>query len=220
MLFGSDLVWAVIQVVFWGFFALPLLWASARAIGHPVAQRTAPWLDAVADGIDRLNRALGTVTFAAALGLVLVQIAVVLLRYVFRIGLIELQELIIYGHALLFMAGSGYALLRGAHVRVDIFYRDAPPPRKALVNVLGVYLLLMPSMALLFYVAWPYVGASWLVLEGSKEASGLPVYPLKTLLLVFPVSVMLQGWALVVRSLRGAPLEERTLDQMAVGAPQ
>ncbi|MGF1456089.1 MAG: TRAP transporter small permease subunit [Alphaproteobacteria bacterium] len=204
LIFNNDITWTVLQVLFWSFFALPLIWAALQAAGSSAAAaRLDGLLDWASWVILTKNKMLGTVALWAALALVLVQIAVVILRYVFRIGLIELQELILYLHASLFMLASGFALLREAHVRVDIFYRAAPAVWKAAVNLAGVYLLLMPSMALLFYVAWPYVGASWEIFEGSKETSGLPVYPLKSMILVFAVSVMLQGWVLAVDSLRG-----------------
>ncbi len=203
LIFNNDVTWWMIQVLFWSFFALPLVWAVLGRVQPATAQAMDRVLEGLGRTISGLNHALGVVGLMAALALVLVQIAVVILRYVFRVGLIELQELILYFHASLFMIASGYALLREAHVRVDIFYREAPTRWKNTVNLIGVYLLLMPSMALLFYVAWPYVGASWAVLEGSKETSGLPVYPLKTMILIFSVSVMLQGWVLAMDSLRG-----------------
>ncbi len=201
LVFNSDATWALIQIVFWGFFVLP---PAAVLLGLVLPDLVRPlWnlLLSQADWADRINGMLGTLTAWCALGLVLVQLAVVVLRYVFGVSLVELQEFILYLHAALFMMAGGYALLKDAHVRVDIFYRDAPTRTKAAINAAGVYLLLMPSMALMFYVAWPYVGASWEILEQSREASGLPVYPLKTMILIFALSLLMQGWALAARSL-------------------
>lgn len=155
----------------------------------------------IARGIDRINHAIGSVVAWIALAMVLAQFLVVLLRYVFGLGLLELQESIIYMHGLLFMLGSGYALMRDAHVRVDVFYRRASERARSWVNLCGVLLLLWPLCAMIFYVAWPYVGAAWAVREGSREASGIPgIYLLKTVILVFAALMFAQGLSLALRS--------------------
>ena len=92
----------------------------------------------VADGIDRLIAAIGRAVAWLALAIVLVQFAVVLLRYAFGIGSIWLSESVIYGHATMFMLASAWTLQTGGHVRVDIFYADASPRTKAMVDLAGI----------------------------------------------------------------------------------
>ena len=158
-------------------------------------------LDTLATRIDRLNDWIGRTTAWVALLMVLVQFTVVVMRYVFGIGSIMMQESVIYMHAFLFMVGAGYTLLRGGHVRVDVFYRDAKDHTKAWVDVLGVIFFLVPVCTLIAYYSWPYIHTSWSVFEGSKETSGIQaVYLLKTVLLVFCVLVSVQGVSLAVRS--------------------
>jgi len=86
---------------------------------------------ALADRIDRLNAAIGRTVAWACLLVVVVQFAVVVMRYVFGAGSIWLTETIIYGHATLFMLAAAWTLREGGHVRVDIFYADAGPHRRA-----------------------------------------------------------------------------------------
>ena len=69
--------------------------------------------------------------------MVLVQFALVLMRYVFGVGNVLIQESMWYMHGTLFMAAAGYTLLQDGHVRVDIFYREASARRKALVDLFG-----------------------------------------------------------------------------------
>ena len=76
-----------------------------------------------------------------------VQFAVVVLRYAFGIGSIWLSESVIYGHAAMFMLAAAWTLQAGGHVRVDIFYADASPRTKAMVDLLGSLLLLLPFVA-------------------------------------------------------------------------
>ena len=50
---------------------------------------------------------------------------VVVLRYVFGISFIWMQETYVWMHAFIFMLGAGYAYLNDDHVRIDIIYRNA-----------------------------------------------------------------------------------------------
>jgi len=81
-------------------------------------------------------------------------------------------------------------------VRVDIFYADMPAKKRALTDLLGTLLFLVPFCIFLLVIAWPYVAGSWKLLEGSREAGGLPlVFLLKSLILVLPA--LLLGQALI-----------------------
>ena len=155
----------------------------------------------LADRIDRLNGAIGRGAAWLALFIVLVQFAVVVLRYAWGTGSIWLQESIIYAHAAMFMLAAGWVLQTGAHVRVDIFYADASPRQKAIIDLLGTLLLLLPFAAVLIWFSVPYVARSFAILERSREASGVPfVYLLKSLIPIFAVLLVLQGFAQAIRA--------------------
>ena len=152
--------------------------------------------------IDAVNNVVGRAVSWLAIVMVLVQFVVVLMRYVFGLGSIMMQESVVYMYAVIFMAGAGYTLLRDGHVRIDIFYRGADRRRKALVNLCGVVIFLIPVSLLIWIKSFPYVASSWRVLEGSKETSGIPaVFLLKTIILVFAALLLLQGVSLAIRSL-------------------
>ncbi len=160
--------------------------------------------------IDAINRAVGRALSWSILVMVLMQFAVVIMRYVFGIGSVWVQEGITYVYATSFMATAGYALLRDGHVRVDIFYRGAAPTTKAVVDIVGTLIFLWPVTGLLIWVGLPYVVRSFAILEGSREAGGLPIlYLLKAEILFFAVAMALQGLSLTIRSafvLAGRPL--------------
>jgi len=165
-------------------------------------------LATIADSIDRLIAAIGRAVMWLALAVVLLQFAVVVLRYAFGIGSIWLSESVLYAHAALFMLAAAWTLQVNGHVRVDVFYADASPRAKALVDLLGALLLLLPFMAVIAWFALPYVSRSWAILERSPEASGIPaVFLLKTLIPLFALLMALQGVAQAIRAalvLRGA----------------
>ena len=133
--------------------------------------------------------------------LLLITCVVVVLRYVFDSGSIALQESVTYAHATLFMLAMAVTLRRGGHVRVDVFYSKFSPKTQALVDVLGTLVFLLPVCTLIVVFSWDYVVNSWAIKESSAEASGIPaVYLLKTLLLVMPVMLMLQGVAEMLKN--------------------
>lgn len=158
-------------------------------------------LTALARSIDAFNGMVGRAISWIAVPMVLIQVIIVLMRYVFGIGSIMLQESVVYMHAILFMATVGYTLLHDGHVRIDIVYREASPRTKALIDLTGTLIFLIPVCILIGWVSWPYVAASWRVLEGSKETSGIPgVFLLKSLILLFTVLLAAQGFSMAIRS--------------------
>jgi len=159
-------------------------------------------LERIAKAIDLVNDWIGRGLAWLTLGMVLVTFVVVLLRYVFGIGWTVLQESIVYMHAFVFMGCAGFALVHNGHVRCDIFYGAASARGKALIDIIGTFLFLIPMCVLVFWVSWPYVVASWAVLEGSPEGRmGIPaVFLLKTLIVVFAGLLAVQAVALVLHS--------------------
>jgi TRAP-type mannitol/chloroaromatic compound transport system permease small subunit len=159
-------------------------------------------IQGLARAIERLNETIGASVAWLALAVVLVEFTVVLMRYVFGVGSVKMQESIVYMHAIVFMVAAGYTLLHNGHVRCDIFYAAASPRRQALVDLIGVAIFLLPTCALIAWVAWPYVAQAWAVREGSPEGSlGIPgVFVLKSVILVFAGLVALQGVALALHS--------------------
>ncbi len=137
--------------------------------------------------------------------MVLVTFVVVVLRYVFDAGLIWLQESVVWMHAFVFMMGAAYTLQQEEHVRVDIFYREMSAKRRALTDLIGVIIFLLPLCVFLGWKAFDFVAVSWRLQEASRESGGLP-YPLipllKSILVAMPVTVALQGMALAGRCIQ------------------
>lgn len=158
-------------------------------------------MSALAGRIDRLNAAIGHGAAWLALAVVLLQFALVVARYLFGLGSVWLTETVIYAHATLFMLAAAWTLSAGGHVRVDIFYAEASGRTKALVELIGALLLLLPFMFVLIWLSVPYAARSWAILEHSQETSGLPIiFALKTLIPLFALLMALQGVAQAIRA--------------------
>jgi TRAP-type mannitol/chloroaromatic compound transport system permease small subunit len=155
----------------------------------------------LADLIDRFNTAIGRSVAWLALVIVLLQFVLVVARYILGFGSIWLTETVLYAHATMFLLAAAWTLRAGGHVRVDVFYAEATPRTRALVDFIGALLLLLPFMAVVVWFSVPYAARSWAVLERSRESSGLPfVYLLKSLIPVFAAMMALQGVAQMIRT--------------------
>ena len=160
-------------------------------------------MDRLIELLENLAEMTGRAVSWATLLMVIITFLVVILRYLFDIGWIAMQESTTYLHAAVFMLGAAFTLKHEGHVRVDIFHRSMSARGKAWVDLAGTLLLLVPVCGFIFWISWQYVGDSWSVLEGSREAGGIPgVFLLKSLILLFPLTLMLQAVASVLRNLQ------------------
>lgn len=153
------------------------------------------------DRLEAVNRAVGRAVAWTALLMVLVQFAVVVLRYVFGVSYVWAGESVMYLHATLFMLGAGYTALVDEHVRVDIFYARLGDRGKAAVDLFGALVFLLPAMAVLAWWSWPSVRNAWAVREGAISVGGIPAsFLLKTLIPAFAALLTLQGVASAARA--------------------
>ncbi len=159
-------------------------------------------LQTLASWLTLFNTVTGKFAAWLVLFMTLMQFVVVIMRYVFAYGSIQMQESIWYMHGLLFMLGAGYTLAKEGHVRLDVFYREAAERTKAKINLVGSVIFLLPFCIVNFDFAWSLVMNSWAVREGSTETVGLPyIYLFKTVILVFSVLLAMEGVSLAIKSI-------------------
>ena len=116
---------------------------------------------------------------------------VIISRYFFGIGRTDIQELVMYFHALVFLGCAGYVMNNDEHVRVDIFYRNASDSYKKNINTIFGLLFLIPLIIVTFFYSIETIEASWKMSEASTEAGGLAyVYIQKTLMILFPLTLI------------------------------
>lgn len=153
---------------------------------------------------DRISDVTGKTISWLTLAMVVLTSVIVIMRYVFDAGLIWMQESVTWMHAAVFMVGAAYTLLHEEHVRVDIFYRKMSERNRAIVDLIGVILFLLPLCGFLAFMAYDFAATAWSIHETSREPGGLP-YPmiplLKSIVVVMPVAVALQGISMLIRSI-------------------
>lgn len=159
-------------------------------------------MERFAEIVDALNTRLALAIRWLALAMVLIQFAIVVVRYAFGYNSIAAQESVLYLHATLFMLGAGYTLLLDKHVRVDVFYARLSDAARRRVDIFGHLFFLLPSMAALFYWSWTSVANSWAILEGPISVGGLKaVFLMKSLIPLFCALLILQSLATLTRLL-------------------
>ena len=148
--------------------------------------------------LERFSDLTGSAIAWLTVLMVLGTFVIVVLRYVFDLGWIAMQESIVWMHATVFMLGASYTLKQNEHVRVDIFYRRMSADRRAWVDVAGTVVFLLPLAVFVAVTSWDYVYTSWAIGEASREAGGLPfpfVPILKSLIPATAALLILQGIA-------------------------
>ena len=157
----------------------------------------------IINSIDILNETIGRAASWLVLAMVLLICYDVTMRYSFHQGSVALQELEWHLFALIFLLGSAYTLKHNNHVRVDILYQShyLSNKHRAMINILGIILFLIPFCVLILITTWPFVENAYYYLEGSPDPGGLPYrYLLKGSILVAFTLLILQGLAELLRN--------------------
>ncbi|ACF45449.1 MAG: TRAP transporter small permease subunit [Prosthecochloris sp.] len=124
--------------------------------------------------IDLFTLWTGRVVSWLALLLVLVVVYDVFTRYVLSSSSVGVQELEWHLFALIFLLSAGWTLQQDKHVRVDVFYCRLSVRHKALINLAGGLLFLIPFSVTVIISSWPFVSNSFAVMESSPDPGGLP----------------------------------------------
>jgi len=95
-------------------------------------------------------------------------------RYFFSTGSIALQEMEWHLFAVVFLFGIAYGLKEDGHVRVDVLYDGFSPRWKAIVNIGGTVLFLLPLSVLIIEGSVWYVQEAYNSGEVSGDPGGLP----------------------------------------------
>lgn len=150
-----------------------------------------------------LDRIVGKIGDAVSwLWLVLVGIIVinVTMRYLFGEGRIEFEELQWHLYCVGFLFGLSYCLISDTHVRIDVLHAGFSLRKKAWIELIGIFLFLLPFVVLVLYYAVPFVLRSWEVREVSDAPGGLPFrYVIKSFLFTSFILLLVSAFARLTR---------------------
>lgn len=135
----------------------------------------------------------------------------VLARYVFNAPTIWAYDLSYMLYGAHFMLGAGYTLLKGGHIRTDIFYQNWSPRTQGKIDALLYLLLFFPGMIFFFWMGYQEGTHSLFIGERSDASPWRPIlWPLKLCIPVAALLLLIQGVSELIKSshlaLRGRPL--------------
>ena len=165
---------------------------------------------------DRFSDLMGWVAGVLNLAMLLNVFYDAIMRYFFNTGSIALQEMEWHLFALVFLFGIAYGLKEDGHVRVDVLYDRFSPRWKAIVNIGGALLLLLPLSVLIIEGSVWYVQEAFNSGEVSGDPGGLPYrWLIKLAIPASFVFLIVSATGFVIRNiniLRGlsAPTERKT----------
>jgi TRAP-type mannitol/chloroaromatic compound transport system permease small subunit len=181
-----------------------LLVASALLLRAPLSResdRLTEFGGQLVQIMDQISERIIELVKWFGLAMVLLTTLLVIGRYVFGIGSLKGQEIIIYLHAFLFLLAGSATLVHNGHVRVDVLYSKMNKQRQAMVDLAGSLLFLIPVCLTILIFSEGFVAMSWRVFESSPEADGLKlVYVLKSGIPTFAILMLLQGSAQALRA--------------------
>jgi TRAP-type mannitol/chloroaromatic compound transport system permease small subunit len=152
----------------------------------------------VAEWISSLNERVGRAVSGFNVLLVVLICIDVAVRYVFKQSSAAFYELEWHVFSVIFLIGAGWTLRHDQHVRVDIFYAKARPRLQALLDIIGILVLLMPFSLTLIVTAFPYTLVAFQTAEASPDTGGLPYrWIIKSAIVIGAGLLMLQGVAML-----------------------
>jgi TRAP-type mannitol/chloroaromatic compound transport system permease small subunit len=155
----------------------------------------------IAQAIDWLNEGIGRLTIWLVLVSVLISAGNALSRYLFNLSSNAMLEIQWYLFSVLFLFCAGYTLKHDGHVRIDLIYGRLPKRGKAVVNILGGLLFLLPVCLLMIKMSWSVFITSFCINECSPDAGGLLRWPIKLALPVGFFLLFLQGVSQIIKEI-------------------
>lgn len=152
--------------------------------------------------INKINNTLGKIFSWFTLLLILVVCIDVLLRYAFNYSIVAMQELEWHIFAVMFLMGASFTLLKDGHVRVDVFYVKYSEKTKAIINIIGTILFLIPLCVLIIWTSYEFAAISFRINETSPDGGGLPArYIIKSFIPISFFFLFLQGLSMLFNSI-------------------
>lgn len=124
-------------------------------------------------GLERVLHYLGNL-LAIILVLMIANVLYdVVMRYFFHASSVAMQELEWHLFAVVILFGISYTLKEDGHVRVDFLYERFSAKTRAVINIVGTVLFLIPFSLLIIYGSYTFVMDAYTFNEVSQDPGGL-----------------------------------------------
>jgi len=160
---------------------------------------------------------LGNILVVVLLLMILNVFYDVVMRYVFHDSSIAMQEMEWHLFAIVILFGVPYALKEDAHVRVDFIYDRFSVKTKAMINIIGTIVFLIPFISLIVYGSYPFVMDSYTTNEMSSNPGGLKhLWMIKAAIPISMTLLVLEAFHYIIKNIN----IYRGLEEMPKEDPQ
>jgi TRAP-type mannitol/chloroaromatic compound transport system permease small subunit len=160
---------------------------------------------AVIRAIDRTTAWTATLFTLLLVPLILSNAIEVFMRYVLNRPTVWALEVNVMSFGALFMLGAAFALLKGAHVRTDMFWDRFSDRTKGVIDSVTYAVLFLPTMAVLLYISLDEFTYSWSIDERANlTAWQPPLWPLRAVVPLAALLLFAQGVSELLKALWAA----------------
>ncbi|WP_137112303.1 TRAP transporter small permease subunit [Rhodobacter sp. SY28-1] len=156
---------------------------------------------AISRGIDRANAFIGKAVIWLILLAVLVSAGNAVSRKLFNLSSNAWLELQWYLFGAAFMGAAAYTLQQNEHIRIDVFYASRSRKTQHWIDLLGHIFFLLPFVALMAWLLWPYTVQAFFSGQISTNAGGLIIWPARAILLAGFVMLVFQALAEIIKKI-------------------
>ena len=160
---------------------------------HPLARK-------IVGNIDILSHWTGKITCLMLLPVIISMVYEVVARKLFIAPTDWAYDTSRMFSGAMFMAGAGYALMRGVHIRADFLYRGWQKTTQARIDAALYLLFYFPAMLFFLWISAEYTLKSWVTWERTMDTALMaPLAPARTAMPLGALFLLLQGIAELLR---------------------
>lgn len=165
--------------------------------------------------LDVINEWIGQIFACLPLLIAGIILYDIIARAVFSSPLLWSFEVTTQLYGIFFMMLGGYTLLHQSHVSVDIVTDRLSGRVRCAVDIICYCVFFFPFITVLIVYGLRYARRSWAIGETTWGAAAIPVYPVKTMILIAGCLLLIQGLSEVIKRFRSllAPRPSSALKQ-------
>ena len=149
--------------------------------------------------VDGLSTASGWFAGWLIVPMTLAVVYEVAARYVFNAPTKWAYDLTYMFYGAQFMLAAAYTLLKGGHIRTDVFYERWSAKTRATIDAVSYLLFFFPGLLFVMYAGAVEAGQAWRI--GERTVVG-PMYPFKAVIPLTAALLLLQGVAELIKCAR------------------
>jgi TRAP-type mannitol/chloroaromatic compound transport system permease small subunit len=153
----------------------------------------------VSSAIDWLNAQVGRWVIWLILGSTVISGINASVRKAFNVSSNAYLEVQWYLFAAAFLLASGYTLLNGEHVKIDVLYGRLAKRTQMWIDVLGFTFFLTPMCLAVLFFGVPFFLQGFHSGEMSSNAGGLIRWPVYLMMPLGFALLLLQGWSELIK---------------------